>query len=483
MKRKILSTAVAGLLLGSGSVFAHGPLVNPDLEIWLSGATAQDNGIALLFDDLCVAGTLDKYQDIANPSKKGAKHTALFCTIDSSKVTGLTATNPKVLFHKRSDGGSAQGVNPVAEGTAINHMVINNGNCNLVSGTYDCTISNPGDLVPHLSTAGVSDVEPAMFVGVNTPSGYSPMTPALLANLDVTPGAALVFNTPVNKALRDALQRAELGAACVGSETVACMPSLSKNQVASLLSGTIKKWSTLKVNGTSLTAVAGVTAPDNDLVHICRRVRGSGTQATTNAKMNHVPCTPGAKLPTEATNGISGPVTVLNSGSGDVEVCLDDFNNGTNDGGKNGGLKHTWAIGVQSTEKNVDNAHDYRYIKINGIAPTIQNAAKGLYEDWVENSFQWRKSGLIGAPAGDALVMMQKIATDSGSPTIIANNLNPSFVYSWGQGGYLALASHGFAVSTPFSTSNPVTPYSHAAGGQPDSCSVPQIYNLNSSDL
>ncbi len=492
MKRKILNVAMTGLMLGSGSAFALAPTDTPDLEIWMSGATAQDRGIAQLFTDLCLAGTLDTYQDIANPAKKGAQHSAFFCTLDSSLVPGLTAVNPKVLFHKRSAGGSAQGVNPVAEATAITAMVIDNSNCTLVSGKYDCTIANTGDTELKISDGGVSDVEPAMFVGVNTPSGSSPMTPTLLAKLDVTAAAGLVFNTPVTKTLRNALQQVQFAGSAIcdpdganyaaNAETQACMPSLSKNQIAGLLTGSIAKWDAFKVGGSSLTVAPGVTAPSDLKVHICRRVNGSGTQATTNAKMLHVPCTPGVKLPASASNNIAGPVVILNSGSGDVEVCLDDFNDGTNLGGNNAQLELNWAIGVQSTENNVSLSKDYRFIKVNGVAPTIENAATGKYEDWVETSFQWRKVAQ-GGPTGDTLVVLQKIAADSGKPTIISTNLNPSFVHTWGQGGYLALASNGHAVTNPFSASNPVTPFSHTAGGSPNSCSVPVPVLSKPSDL
>jgi len=41
-----------------------------------------------------------------------------------------------------------------------------------------------------------------------------------------------------------------------------------------------------------------------------------------------------------------------------------------------------WAIGVQGLEKNANQAEAWRFVKIDGIAPTLANVAKGKYHDW-----------------------------------------------------------------------------------------------------
>lgn len=481
MKLKKLSLAVSSLLV-SGAVFAHAPTVTPDVEIFMSGASAQDKGIAALFADLCVAGTLDVYKDILNVAKPGKAHSAYYCTLDNAKVPGLSISNPKVLFHKRSAGGSAQGVNPVIDENAIDAMVINNSNCTeTVAGSQDwrCTVTNPGDLVSVVSDAGVSDVNPEMFVGANTPAGESPVDASVVAQkMVVRSAAALVFGVPVNTALRNALQEAQFGVAdpCVGAETEACMPSLSRHQVASLISGQIKNWGAFKVAGVPLTSVAS-TLPTDTKVTYCRRVNGSGTQAQQNAKFLNYPCSAGALAPKPAPgNAFTGPVVIENSGSGDVELCLNDFNNGTNTTGKNAAMKTAWALGVQSTEKNASLSNDYRFIKVDGITPSVENAANGKYVDWVELTYQWRKPEFNG-PSGDMLTIIEKIASNAGAPGIIATKLNTGFVHPWGQGGYLAVSTNGHAPAADgiLDLANPVIPYSHAVGGSLDNCRVPVV--------
>ena len=477
---KKLSVAVSAALI-STSAFALSPTTAPDIEIFMSGASAQDKGIAALFTDLCVSGTLDTFKD--DSAKPGKAHSAYFCNIDSTKVAGLSITNPKVLFHKRSKGGSAFGVNPVIDEQAIDAMAINNAdNCHETaagSQQWLCSITNPGDLISVVSDAGVSDVNPEMFVAENTPAGSASVDAGVVAaKMEVRGAAALVFGVPVTTALRNALQEAEfgLGDACVTSETEACMPNLTSNQVATIISGNLKKWDKIITTDgvTPLTALASVIPADTK-VNICRRTNGSGTQAQMSAKFLNYPCTSGALPPTSSGSNFAGPVVNLGAGSGDVDLCLDAAN-----------TANKWAVGVQSTEKNADLAKGYRFVKIDGYAPTLENAAAGRYMDVVEQTFQWRKAGGL-ALGGDKLTIVDAIATNASSPTIIATKLNTGFNHSWGQAGYLALSTNGFTPSIPFDAANPVTIYTHAPNGLAlDNCRVPVVntgVNLGKSQL
>jgi hypothetical protein len=255
------------------------------------------------------------------------------------------------------------------------------------------------------------------------------------------------------------------------------MPSLSKQLIASLMTGQLGKWDLVKVGkgGTSksLTDYADGKTTDSK-VYICRRTNGSGTQATINAKILNAPCTAGALNPAETSNDLAGPIVRLNAGSGDVEKCLVDLNSGTNTSGQNASATKAWAIGVQSTEKNASNSLAYRFIKVDGEAPTLQNAAAGRYGIAAEVTYQWLKTG---GPTGDKAKIISRVATDAGKPSIIAGN-NTAFKYTWGQGGYLAVSSSGWDVSAngELDLNNPVTPYTHAPSGLSlDNCRVPVI--------
>jgi hypothetical protein len=498
---RIAAGIAAGVaLLSAGEVFAHAPNVTPNLEIFASGASAQDSNVESLFSELCVSGTLDVYYDNVNPAKPGANHRAYFCTLDGAKVTGLDNSNPRVLFHKRSAGGSAYGVNTLLDGAAISAMVVRAANCKLdpaetvtVNGKpiYRCS-ANEGtsDVVSVASDVGVSDVNPTMFRALNTPAGFKDVViKDVNTKLVVQSGGALVFGVPVTKSLRDALQRAQIAqerlpSDCAeGDDTARCMPSLSRYQIASLFSGKVGKWSNFKVidaqgNSLPLTSYAkGTELGTDQKVYLCRRVRGSGTQTQFNAKFLNYPCAGTAGLaPTEVNNALAGPVTILNSGSGDVDICLDDFNNGTNNGKSNAKLLKAWAIGVQSTERNNDLKYGYRFIKVDGVAPTVEEAVSGRYMDFAEVTWQWLKPAYAG-PTGDKLKIIQKIAKDAGRPNILGG-INAKLVHPFGHGGYAAVSSAGWTVPAngKLDINNPITPYTHAPGKTAlDNCRVPSV--------
>ncbi|MEY4718662.1 MAG: hypothetical protein RL563_1280 [Pseudomonadota bacterium] len=490
MKKTVFTAALAALSLGgfSNSAQAWSPTDAPDLEIFMSGATAMDNAITSLFNNLCendASNPKDYYID----GTSGAGYRAFFCTLTPAKIPGLSSAQ-KVLFIKRSAGGSAQGVSPLAEETQIDALNIFNGNCKesaTVAHTWNCTINNPNDLVKKNPNIGISDVDPFMFRGPNTPDGFKPITRAGTQDLDVRPVAALLFGVPVTNGLYNALQtvqidRGDIPSTCtVGTYTEECMPNLSTQQVASLISGQIKKWSEFVIskNGVehALSQYPGVTQPTSDLVHFCRRVAGSGTGAQQYAVFLNAPCTACGLDPLSiaSDNKVDGPRVLGNSGSGNMDKCLDDFSKGTNTSGLNADLKVAWAVGQQSLEKNADNAFGYKFVKIDGAAPTLKNAHNGTYRDWVEPTYQWRKTG-AGAPSGNMLKIVEKLVVEAGSPSIVASVLNKTSNYSFGKSGYLAVTSNGHVYSNVLDENAPVIGYSHATAGKLDNCKIPVLW-------
>jgi len=315
-----------------------------------------------------------------------------------------------------------------------------------------------------------------MFTGPNVPPGSAAVTPTQVAAMDVTSMNAVVFGVPVSTNLYRALQVAQ--GLTVGADDEANMPSLSSAQINGLITGGIKKWSDLQINGTALTAYPGVTLPGQNYfgpnpvgyhVHYCRRVPGSGTQAQMNAKFANTPCAAGVKEPLlqANTNPVFGPNVIENSGSGDVTVCLRDF--ATDDPATPGVDESRWAIGVQSLEK-LDEG--FRFVKVDGVAPTLQNVAENKYKDWVETTMQWRNSS--DAPTGDVLNILKTIASNASTPATIAS-LNAGFVHGFGTGAYLALNTNGHVPSYPHDDANPVTTATHAPDGVPNTCNFPQV--------
>lgn len=468
MKKNVLSAAVAvASLMGlSQGAYAIAPSVTPDVEVYMAGATAQDKAIRAMFVNLCGAPNTvnptggSQSSDLTIFTTSG--HAAYFCTVKAYNaasnpngiknltVGGVAVPSAKVLFHKRSAGGSAQGVNPLIAGTAIAHMPVNAANCTgaPVVGTDGQTTITCTGTTNVASDAGISDVEPGLFVGANVPFGSTAVSST--ANITIQPAAALLFGVPVTTNLYVALQKAQgllsgPSACTPGAYTEACMPSLTKEQVATLTAGQVKKWSEFKVNATQTLvdyardAAAGPTqfaeldapgvlkdiAPTtgfDDKFHYCKRVDGSGTNAVHNVTFLHNPCLGSASPVAEgdwASSTLSGPIKHELSGSSDMEACLTDFANGTNLGKQqnaapdlgnfttavNTASAKAWAIGQQSLENNAGAipAKHYRFIKIDGVAPTLQNAFSGKYAVWSEPTYQW-----LNAASADKKAVIQK---------------------------------------------------------------------------
>jgi len=527
MKKQLLSAAIAAASLAgfSQGAFAWTSATTPEIEIFMSGATAQDKTIRNLYTSNLCASDLHYYKSAVSNA-----HAAYFCTLGGAS-TGLplSVQGKKVLFHKRSAGGSAQGVNPLINSTPIAHMLISaacetTGDGLTEATAFVCPTTNNANKI---SDAGVSDVEPTQFYGSNTPTGSTPVNPAAAAAaLNVVPAAALVFGVPVTEGLYVALQKAQgllvggsTGLDCTpnaynktGSDG-ACMPSLTKEQVATLAAGQIKKWDEFKVNGVALTTLAaGINyaptkdgsgpqtssaAPTNIQFHFCKRVNGSGTGAQQYIKF--LGFGGAAPLSPDWSSVPNARQVHVVSGAGDMDNCLEDWSKGTNvtaqrtasspadvftAGVMNVAGNTAWAIGQQSLESNAKNPNGtevdkrYKFIKIDGVAPTLENAFKGKYIDWVEQTFQWRKGTAAATPANpvtaDEVAILTVLAKDAANPTILGTDVNNQYVHPFGPSGYLAIGKN-FPFTDTLNLAAPVMPYSHAVAGSLNNAQTPVI--------
>lgn len=362
--------------------------------------------------------------------------------------------------------------------------------------------------------AGFSDIEPNKFFGINKASDLPAYT--VSTGVSVNTFGALVFGTPVSLDLRNALQAVQFDKNASNchplnanytadsnpnkagvqpwSESEACMPNLTSTEIRSLFTGGIPNWNNFLVTnppnptGAKIAmashpdVVALGTVPADKKVQICRRVPGSGTQAQFQAIFLNWPCDESVTLPSsEPGNAFTGPVVANNSGSSDVSRCLDDFNDGSNASGKNGASTKRWAIGINSTENNPNNAFNYRFIKIDGAAPTINAVHAGDYQDYAEQSFQYRTTAnrllnaTLAADKTDTLAILAHIANQGNTPNDTAS-INTNYVFTWGQGGWLVAprSSGGFNPSNPFNIANPVNSSTRAPfGNAPNTCHFP----------
>ncbi|BAN36630.1 hypothetical protein SCD_n02831 [Sulfuricella denitrificans skB26] len=372
MKLTKISLACA-MALAAGQALAHAPSVTPDLEVFISGASAQQLTLGAIVEGMMTAGTIDVFYDTAS---SGKDYRAYFGT---GKV-GTVIAGKKVLVHNRAKGGSVWGVNPVARAEAISRMAIDGGCAAVVSAVYPAATYKCANTVNAVPDAGVSDVEPKMFVGNNVATGDSQLTDAERAKLTVASQNAVIMGIAVTNNMP--------------------LTSLSRAQLTSILTGTYQDWSQVD---------ASLSGP----ITVERRVNGSGTQAGANAFFGGFPCVANGFLPlADASFTTPGGFTVVeNSASGGVKSGLNaDFAAGK------------MAVGILSTESVPAGTDNWHHVSIDGIAPTVGNATAGLYDYFVEQTIQYRNTTVNGvaAPSGLKASFLSDFIVRSGNPAVLS---------------------------------------------------------------
>jgi hypothetical protein len=143
------------------------------------------------------------------------------------------------------------------------------------------------------------------------------------------------------------------------------------------------------------------------------------------------------------------------------EICLDNLSGGRS-GLFNPKGNTAFAIGILTTERNLTLSLDYRYIKIDGFAPTVQEVYNGNYPYFTEGSYVFRK--FAPKPTGDLLTVLNRLASDASSPQVFGA-LNASINQPFGTGTYIATTGQGYPSPTIFDPLNPLTAYTHQPRG------------------
>ena len=380
MKLNKLALACA-MTLAAGQAFALTPadIDANTLKVFISGSSALQGALGKIAEGMMTAGTIDVYYDTAS---NGSNYRAYFGTVSG---TGTTLDGKKVLLQDRAAGGSFQGVGPVARAQAITSMAIDAsvGNCVATGAAYPAATYKCANTVNAVPDAGVSDVEPALFVGSNLPTGQVALSATELGHITPASQNAVVFGIAVNDNVS--------------------LTSLSRSQITSLLTGAYQDW------GKVSTSLAG------KYVRVQRRAPGSGTQASANAYFGGNPCSSGAVLLADATASVAGVYEVVeNSTTGAVKSGLNaDFAAGK------------LSIGLVSTENTpVAGTDHWHFVSIDGVAPGVANAIAGKYDYFVEQSIQWRNTAVAGvaAPVAGGLMdpFLNTFKTRSGDPVILS---------------------------------------------------------------
>jgi ketosteroid isomerase-like protein len=372
------------------------------------------------------------------------------------------------------------------------------------------------------SVLALSDVDAAQFVSsLNGANAANGLTKKALT-MGSTAFAAQVFGIGVNLKLRNAMQNAQIAsgtlpASCAGDDTEACMPGLTTAQITSIFaSGRFNDWTNLSYGTGNLVSANPGKTPKNTAVHICSRTAGSGTLATFQTVFENAPCSvneaiqaavsktviplQSSVLGVEAANATSKVYHAIES-SGDVENCmasLDGFDvakkaasttgivgNGSFGAGTTqplvlspatSGEDFRWAVGLFPATNNTTNSWPYRFVKIDGYAPSLINTANGKYKFWSELSY------ITPTPTTKLSLTAQAFVNGMSRPDIIVKG-NPTKA-SWSTtaasaSGNMATAAKAITGATAFNPALPVMPFTHSNGansvGSVNHCRAPAI--------
>jgi hypothetical protein len=372
--------------------------------IYVSGSTATDPALQAYFK-------LDPAVDANAPCKAGSYDlyktaTGYVVTCTAGPVFGTGFANTNFAFVKQTLGGSATGIHNVNAGIApggfpdLGNLTAFTTSCGagVATGasspfqafnTFTCTRPESATIVPN---AGISDEDPATFIGTGGVTGAD--ATALTANHAVSVPFAAVVSVP----LRNALQAAE--GLTSGSETLANVPSLSSAQLRAVLSGQMLSLSDLWVYDSAGNATQ--VDPSGSLVHICRRGDTSGSEFATNIYLFGAGCSKGngvgsVALPDDLSTQAAGATwtgsatqsaafVFAGAGTGDVRSCVA--------AAKDPGDTVNYRIGFTSTDQAIVAGTGFRFVAVNGVAPTIWNIQKGAYDWLTEDTFNTTTASL-----------------------------------------------------------------------------------------
>ena len=522
MKARFNLTRLAGaltLLTGMQTASALPPTDNPNVTLFISGGGAQDPALDGFIEKLALPGTFDLYYDNQNTANPGARFRAYFFQTNNTKIPGLSSggTPVNVLIYKRTYGAAGYGVVPVLDDSyQIDQLDIKAAGAVLPKTNGEAFYRvGVNTLQKTRSDAGLTGVGIELFNGINYPSavGTDPAFPILDVTkapdkLVIKSAGGLAYGLGVTLDLYKVLQAAQIATGTLPADTKigdyskeSSIPTLGRNFAGSLIAGKIKTWdevqvvderpiaegkSSGKVLGTltSFASQAGVTPPaGKNLVAVANRNKGAAVGAALSAVLLNAPGTANSFYPaTSPGNPTNGPIVTQPPGTGQVDGVLTDWQNGGNASTYNSDAQKHWGLGQQSLDFNAsgavgkDPARPYRFIRIDGAAPTLANVANGTYPVWAESTIQWRKADRNG-PTGDKLVILEKLATDIASPAIAAA-VNQKIVTTFGPSGTFAVSTDpSISLNGPFDTQNPVVSYTHVNGGLLNGAVAPTYNN------
>lgn len=472
--------------------------------LYISGSTAitpaLEDYMINASKPLCdkTAGTAVVYTG----TESGGQFNAVSCIAASSLGLG---SGVKIAIIKENNAGSKNGILPISAPTS---NVVGWPNTTLAGFDGHCvTAAAPATqagLIPYFPVTCDGTypiVSSTATTGPYSALGYADVEAAIFGLNPTNVGKGSSVDTPFGIVLSlgayHALQKAE---GLTQDNVLADMPTLSRVQLAGVFNGFVTDWTHVYGNSGSSVAAQSVhfgnsglnganhvcydgtqsstgadcqtgtqasvaETPHDTTLYVCERGQSSGTQNTSQIFFAGQGCIGSPKKfasPTQAAclaSGCTWSATTYGSdqifagnGQGDDLACLEGHDQ-----------QGQFAVGISSTDQQwgavaVSNSlqakADWRFIRVDGAAPSNESIAAGKYDFWAQSAFYYATSG-ANLPTGNELKLLNfftAATTQVGADTTAAIDLglqrsNPTL-----DGGLLAIPANAAAVPTPGET-------------------------------
>jgi hypothetical protein len=330
------------------------------------------------------------------------------------------------------------------------------------------TVAAGLDTLCRRASMGSADVEAEMFQGVNLTNfsgdNFTKLTSAQINTLTRSRAFGQLFGVAVSNGVWTALQAAQ-GLTGAPAADGSNWPSLSRDTVRNIVKGNVATWSA---------AVAGAGVPAGiDQINVCRREQGSGSQASSNAFFLNYPCDTAFQPAQDntATWAAGSPWVKENTSSTFVKSCLNDSEaGGTNaHSGVAGG-----GIGVLSFNGNPGGSDTWKWVRINGVVPSLQNSILGLSDFWFETQLAYSKSLAAGPEKDLVTALIGEMSKATRITTAGANGI-AAMSFTTGVGAFDS-GTNNTAFASIYTATNPVMGGKHGTAatfptsGSPLSC-------------
>ena len=485
---------VAALLAVGATVGAHAvdlSTISTSNILFVSGSTAIDNTIIQRFinttDGLC-GGSIDVYSD----TNTGVKFVAVACLSGSRATAFGISLNTPIAVIKEDNADSVNGIAPVNANTAIPFPTVTSVNA-----------TNCGAASPHICGGGVTATNRAPNFGYSDVEAK--LFGASTANLNVNASVDQVFGIGASLGFYHALQNLQ---GLTADDNIVHVPSLHRPQLYSMLQGVLPPSILVNTAGTTDASVTTelfgtntnansfcghattpcATADANNL-YLCLRGQSSGTMQISQVYFSRAGCSGSAGFfaapthPSCAADGCGWVTATFQSdpsfvgaSTGDVLTCLQAHD-----------AAGQFAIGIVGTDnfwganQPIAARRDWRFIRLDGVMPSIENAAADKYEYWARSVSYAPKAGRPNSAAGVAGGLASVAAQIGSVGTVVAvntafQNTAPAF-----DAGFLAISGVGSNTPNPSNVSqatfrtNPVNSQSKGTASSTNNCQVPNL--------